>query len=184
MFALEALGQLWGKPTWTTASKRLVAATAVMDLLGPVFATAGHGSKRLGVSDQCKINVDADIGGVGVRAAFWVQEGFLVLIAFLDSCRCHELWQYVDPDTLKEELPKLTAPLEPQYADYDVDATRLADLSSDDRISYRWDYECYERLQTTYKKTVQALADFNLKISKTVGGRYLYLIQDCDTAHN
>lgn len=101
-----------------------------------------------------------------------------------DSCRRHELWQYVNPDTPKGELPELTAPIEPQYKDYNVNATRLADLSTDDRSSYRWDYERYERLQNTHNKKVQALADFNLEISKTIAKRRLYLIQDCDTAYD
>ena len=101
-----------------------------------------------------------------------------------DSCRRHELWQYVDPDTLREQLPKLTAPLEPQYMDYKANATRLADLSPDDHSSFRWDYERYERLQTIYDKRVQALADFNLEISKTIAKRRLYLIQDCETAYD
>src|SRR3954447_14007864 len=101
-----------------------------------------------------------------------------------DSCRRHELWQYVNPDTPKEQLPMLTPPPEPQYADYNADATRLADLSNDDRSSYRWDYERYERLQNTHNKRVQALADFSLEISKTVAKRRLYLIQDCDSAYD
>jgi hypothetical protein len=101
-----------------------------------------------------------------------------------DSCRRHELWQYVDPDTPRDQLPQLIPPTEPLYSDYQADATRLLDLSNDDRSSYRWDYERYERLHATYSKKVQALADFTLEISKTVAKRRLYLIQDCDTTYD
>jgi hypothetical protein len=101
-----------------------------------------------------------------------------------DSCRRHELWQYVNPDTLKEDLPQLIAPVEPQYTDYKANATRFADLSGDDRDSYRWEYKRYERLQTLHDEKVQALADFNFEISKTIARRRLYLIQDCETAHD
>ena len=101
-----------------------------------------------------------------------------------DSCRRHELWQYVDPDTSKDQLPKLTALLEPQYKDYNANATRLVDLSTDDRSSYRWDYERYECLLATYNKKVQALADFTLKISKIVAKYCLYFIQDCETTYD
>ncbi|KAI9860344.1 MAG: hypothetical protein M1813_006233 [Trichoglossum hirsutum] len=66
--------------------------------------------------------------------------------------------QYVDSDTLREQLLKLTALHEPQYTDYKVNAARLADLSTDDH--------------------------FNLEISKTIAKRRLYLIQDCETAYN
>src|SRR5579862_240664 len=100
-----------------------------------------------------------------------------------DTCRHHKLWQYVDPDTPKEDLPELIPPVEPNYTSYNADATSLADLNAADRSSYKWDYERYERLHAEYLKKEKALANLNLEIGRTLAKRHIYLIQNCETAH-
>lgn len=100
-----------------------------------------------------------------------------------DSCRRHDLWQYVDPEKNEDDLAKLSEPVEPEITLYKSNATSLAQLEKDDRESFRWDYDRYERRLAEYKRKVQALADFNLEISKTISKKRLYLIQDCETPH-
>ncbi|KAI0992344.1 hypothetical protein K3495_g15842, partial [Podosphaera aphanis] len=101
-----------------------------------------------------------------------------------DSCRRNDIWQYVDPDTPRNQVPQLKEPIEPQVSSYLDTAASLADLEPGDRQSFIWDYERYERKLAEYKKTVQALAEFNLEISKTISYKRIYLIQDCETPHD
>ncbi|KAF2621749.1 hypothetical protein BU25DRAFT_353635, partial [Macroventuria anomochaeta] len=44
----------------------------------------------------------------------------------------HNLWQYVNPDVAKEDLPELTESPKPQLTDYKARATKLSDLGTDD----------------------------------------------------
>ena len=91
-----------------------------------------------------------------------------------DSCRRHELWQYVNPETPEDQIPSLKEPREPLVTEYSETATSLASLSAEDRNSFRWDYERYERKLLEFQRKVQALADFNLEISKTISPRRIY----------
>ncbi|VCU40657.1 Bgt-20919-3, partial [Blumeria graminis f. sp. tritici] len=100
-----------------------------------------------------------------------------------DSCFRHDLWQYVNPETPRHSLPVLTEPPEPGLTSYKADAISLANLGKEDRDTCRWDYDRYERKLMEYRKLVQALADFNLEISKTISKKHIYLIQDCSTLY-
>ena len=92
--------------------------------------------------------------------------------------------QYVNPETTKETLPEISEPLEPKLSSYKPDVIPLANLEREDRETYRWDYDRYERRLLEYQKRIQALADFNLEISKTVSKKQLYLTQNCNTPHD
>lgn len=101
-----------------------------------------------------------------------------------DSCRRHDLWQYVNPDVPKSETPQLKEPNEPQITSYMATATSLTNLQPEYRHSFRWDYERYKRKLAECRKTVQALAEFNHEISKTISHKHIYIIQDCETPHD
>jgi hypothetical protein len=77
---LRAKGK--GNPIWLSWRYKIIA--ALIGLLGLIFALVTfirlEGAEP-GINDQCRANVDGDIGGIGVRAAFWVQEGISVLSA-------------------------------------------------------------------------------------------------------
>ncbi|KAF1827994.1 hypothetical protein BDW02DRAFT_454583, partial [Decorospora gaudefroyi] len=63
----------------------------------------------------------------------------------------HGLWQYINPDVARELLPGLTEAAEPQLIDYQAGATRLSDLTADDRESYRWECDRWERRRSEYQ---------------------------------
>ncbi|RYP44875.1 hypothetical protein DL768_008710 [Monosporascus sp. mg162] len=57
-----------------------------MGFLGIIFAATAFatvGSARDGLNDACAVTFDADIGGSGVRGAFWAQQLVLLLTAIL-----------------------------------------------------------------------------------------------------
>ena len=84
-----------------------------------------------------------------------------------DVANRHGLWQYINPDVAKESLPVLTEPPEPQLTDSKAGATKLSDLAADDRESYRWECDRWERRRTEYRIQTKAMADLNTDISKT-----------------
>ncbi|KAI9855525.1 MAG: hypothetical protein M1813_009753 [Trichoglossum hirsutum] len=126
-----------------------------------------------------------------------------------DSCRRYELWQYVDPDTPREQLLKLTALHEPQYTDYKVNAARLADLSTDDLTLKKHlapdvatrcheltaQYNALKTASRAVKKIEQWLADWtrvtsmgkSISLSKTEGVRpqedFLVACKDLDSEY-
>ncbi|KAF2022901.1 hypothetical protein EK21DRAFT_105570 [Setomelanomma holmii] len=75
---------------------------------------------------------------------------------------------YINPDVAKEHLPELTEASEPQLIDYQAGATRLSDLTANDRESYRWECDRWERRRSEYRTQEKALADLNTDISKTI----------------
>ena len=46
----------------------------------------------------------------------------------------YDLWPYLDPDVATANVPKLVRPTKPTYATVKYGATKLADLSTDDRL--------------------------------------------------
>jgi hypothetical protein len=104
------------------------------------------------------------------------EDWFTWLFILRDVANCHGLLQYINPDVAKEDLPELTEPSEPQLIDYNARATRLSDLSADDRESYRWECDRWERRRSEYLTQKKALADLNLDISTTIAVRHLHLI--------
>jgi hypothetical protein len=63
----------------------------------------------------------------------------------------HGLWQYINPDVARELLPELTEATEPRLIDYQAGAVRLSDLTADDRESYRWECDRWERRRSEYR---------------------------------
>ncbi|UPX17727.1 uncharacterized protein EKO05_0008067 [Ascochyta rabiei] len=98
-----------------------------------------------------------------------------------DVANRHGLWQYINPDVAKELLPELTEAAEPQLIDYQVGATRLSDLTAEDRESYQWECDQWERRRSEYRTKKKALANLNTDISKTIAVRHIHLIKDHKT---
>ncbi|KAK1918636.1 hypothetical protein P3342_001685 [Pyrenophora teres f. teres] len=87
-----------------------------------------------------------------------------------DVANRNGLWQYIDPD--------------PQLTDYMAGATRLSALTADDRESYRWECDRWERRRSEYRTQKKALADLNTDISKTIAVRHIHLIKDHETPYD
>jgi hypothetical protein len=78
----------------------------------------------------------------------------------------------------------LTESPEPQLIDYQAGATRLSDLTADNRESYRWECDRWERRRSEHRTQIKALADLNTDISKTIAVRYINLIKDHRTPYD
>ncbi|KAI1507131.1 hypothetical protein Ptr86124_013934 [Pyrenophora tritici-repentis] len=101
-----------------------------------------------------------------------------------DVANRHGLWQYINPDVARELLPELAEAPEPQLIDYQAGATRLSNLTADDRESYRWECDRWERRRSEYRTQKKALADLNTDISKTIAVRHIHLIKDHETPYD
>ena len=112
------------------------------------------------------------------------EDWFTWLFIRKDVANDHGIWQYIDPDVTKENLPTLTENPEPQLADYKVGATRLYDLSAEDRESYRWEFNLWERKNAKYCTQKKALSKLNTDIGKTISPRHIHLILNKDTPYD
>ncbi|KAF2750048.1 hypothetical protein M011DRAFT_509319 [Sporormia fimetaria CBS 119925] len=83
-----------------------------------------------------------------------------------DIANRHGLWQYIDPDVAKETLPVLTEPPEPQLTDYKAGATKLSELPADDRESYRWECDRWERRRTLVSQTLSCMRGLYAEVSR------------------
>jgi len=102
-----------------------------------------------------------------------------------DFAQDHKIWQYVNPDTPKQSLPDLEASKpKPLFTDYLPGATRLSQLSPNDRESYRWEVDEWRLDQVTLQKQEKVLVQLNTEITRSVAIRHLYLIQDLPTVHD
>jgi hypothetical protein len=108
-------------------------------------------------------------------------EWFTWLFIRRDVANRHGLWQYINPDVARELLPELTEATEPRLIDYNARAIRLSDLTADDRESYQWECNRWERRCSEYRTQKKALADLNTDISKTIAVRHMHLIKDHET---
>ncbi|KAF1936461.1 hypothetical protein EJ02DRAFT_86655 [Clathrospora elynae] len=109
---------------------------------------------------------------------------FIWLFFRRDVANHHDLWQYINPDVAKENLPELTEAAEPQLIDYQAGAVRLSDLTADDRECYRWECDRWERRHSEYRTQIKAMADVNTDISKTIAVRHIHLIRDHETPYD
>jgi hypothetical protein len=102
-----------------------------------------------------------------------------------DFAKDHKIWLYVNPDTLKESIPDLEAANpKPQLTDYKVRASKLSDLSPEDRESYRWEVDQWRLEEITQQKQERALVQLNTEITRSIATRHLYLIQDLPTVYD
>jgi hypothetical protein len=109
---------------------------------------------------------------------------FTWLFICQDVANRHGLWQYINPDVARELLPELAEATEPQLIDYNTGAIRLSDLTADDRESYRWECDRWERRRSEYRTQKKALANLNMDISKTIAVRHIHLIMDHETPYD
>jgi hypothetical protein len=101
-----------------------------------------------------------------------------------DSAQENELWQFVDPAKKTADLPKLLAPIEPQFSDLNEDATSFAHLTAAQQKLLQWEYERWERKDLEFRRQKRALAEFNSEIGKTIASKHLYLIENKETPYD
>ncbi|KAF7445768.1 Dimer-Tnp-hAT domain containing protein [Pyrenophora tritici-repentis] len=63
-------------------------------------------------------------------------------------------------------------------------ASKLSDLSTEDRDSYRWEVEQWRLDEITLQKQERALVQLNTEITRSIATRHLYLIQDLPTVYD
>ena len=82
----------------------------------------------------------------------------------------YDLWPYIDPDVAEANVPKLVRPTKPTYATVKQGATKLADLSAEDRLGLtelRTIYLKDQRIFTKQWEVYNELRDWFLQITAT-----------------
>ncbi|CZR56611.1 uncharacterized protein PAC_06500 [Phialocephala subalpina] len=69
--------------SWELKQFHIIAISiAVLGFTFALGAWVSLGTTQRGINSNCKVIIDGDVGGIGVRIAFWVQEGVIFIAAF------------------------------------------------------------------------------------------------------
>jgi hypothetical protein len=100
-------------------------------------------------STESKINLILD------KPSDWTQWSFIIQ----DIAKTNEVWEYIDPSTKKDELPKLQPPKRPTPADVLPNATSIAQLDQIKLTAYNQLYAEYKDDLRAHEKKKQAIND-------------------------
>jgi hypothetical protein len=109
----------------------------------------------------------------------WTQWFFIIQ----DTATTNEVWQYIDPSTKKDDLPKLEPPKRPTPKDVLPTATSIAQLDQIKLTAYNQLYAEYKDDLRVHEKKKQAINDISNYIVRTTSVAYLPLIDGLNTIH-
>ena len=122
---------------------------------------------------ESKINVILD------KPSDWLQWFFIIQ----DIAKTNEVWEYIDPATKKDDLPKLEPPKRPTPKDILPTATSIAQLDQHQLIAYNQLYAEYKDDLRIHQKQKQAINGISTYIVRSISVAYLPLIDGLDTVH-
>jgi hypothetical protein len=79
-----------------------------------------------------------------------------------------EIWSFIDPATVKDELPTLTEPTIPTPKDVNPTKTSLAQLDDDEKEELRFQRLSYKRKVATFDRQKAAVATLRSFIQETI----------------
>jgi len=124
-------------------------------------------------TSESKINVILN------QPSDWIQWFFIVQ----DTAETNKVWQYIDPSTKKDKLPKLEPPGRPTPRDILPNATSIAKLDASQLTAYNQLYAEYKDDLRVYQKQEQAIRDISNYIIRSTAVAYLPLIDGLKTVH-
>jgi len=122
---------------------------------------------------ESKINLILD------KPSDWIQWYFVVQ----DTAKNNEVWEYIDPSTKKDALPKLETPKRPTPADVRTTATSVAQLDQHQLTAYNQLYAEYKDDLRVHQRKKQAINDISNYIVRSTSVAYLPLIEGLDTVY-
>ena len=109
----------------------------------------------------------------------WLQWFFIIQ----DTAKTNEVWQYIDPATKKDDLPKLEPPKRPTPKDILPTAISIAQLDQHQLIAYNQLYAEYKDDLRIHEKQKQAINSISNYIIRFTLVAYLPLINGLDMVH-
>jgi len=94
-----------------------------------------------------------------------------------------KIWDYIDPETSLEKLPKLEEPLFPEPHDVQDSAMRYSELTDDSKEQYRDLKRLYNRQISLYDQKVQSIGSIRTTIQESISEAILEYTFDCDTPY-
>ena len=122
---------------------------------------------------ESKINVILD------KPSDWLQWFFIIQ----DIAKTNEVWEYIDPATKKDDLPKLEPPKRPTPKDILPTATSITQLDQNQFAIYSQLYTEYKDDLRVHEKQKQAINGISNYIVRSTSVAYLPLIDGLDTVH-
>ena len=124
-------------------------------------------------TNESKINLILD------KPSNWIQWFFIIQ----DTAKTNKVWQYVDPATKKDNLPKLEPPKRPTPADVRPTATSIAQLDQHQLTAYNQLYAEYKDDLRIHQKQKEAINGISNYIVCSTSVAYLPLIDGLDTIY-
>jgi hypothetical protein len=93
-----------------------------------------------------------------------------------DRANRNGLWPYCNPELRPEEVLKLGEPIEPEISTFHTSATKLSDLSKEEKEDYIWQYEKWEKKYTKWETLSKAMRDFESELNETIAKKHLHLL--------
>ena len=124
-------------------------------------------------TNESKVNVILD------KPSDWIPWFFVVQ----DSATNNKVWEYIDPSTEKDKLPKLEPPNRPTPASVLPTATSISDLDQHQLTAYNQLYAEYKDDLRAHQKQEQAISNISDYIVRTTSTAYLPLIDGLKTVY-
>jgi hypothetical protein len=138
--------------------------------IGPCIALS---NLKMTTTTESKINVILD------KPSDWLQWFFIIQ----DIAKTNEVWEYIDPATKKDDLPKLEPPKRPTPKDILPTATSITQLDQNQFAIYSQLYTEYKDDLRVHEKQKQAINGISNYIVRSTSVAYLPLIDGLDTVH-
>ena len=99
------------------------------------------------------------------------------------AAKVAKAWQYLDPDTAKDELLILKLPTKPRFTDVKPCVTSLTNMDAGERDQFRYLENEYKDAKEVFEKRESALDTFRSEIQKPVHKTVLTQIRKCVTPY-
>ena len=123
--------------------------------------------------NESKVNVILD------KPSDWLQWFFIIQ----DIAKTNEVWEYIDPATKKDDLPKLEPPKRPTPKDILLTAILITQLDQNQFAIYSQLYTEYKDDLRVHEKQKQAINGISNYIVCSISVAYLPLIDGLDMVH-
>jgi hypothetical protein len=95
-----------------------------------------------------------------------------------------EVWKFIDPAVVKNELPSLTEPTIPTPKDVNPNKTSIAQLDDDEKEELRFQRLTYKRKVAAFDRQKAAVATLRSFIQETITRTYLTYTFNCETPYD
>jgi len=100
------------------------------------------------------------------------------------KAKAGEIWEFVDPSTVKTALPAFNEPTLPRPANVNPAKTTISNLDADEKEELQVLRQDYKQKSRRYEQQRAALGNLRIHIQETISRTYLPYTFNCETPHD